>query len=131
MLAPDKYETLQQHIITAVAAMDVVTLENIIPAEVSLTGKVDNDRAAFFKLLYDKFKTVKKRGVKQYKVSTSFCDHCYDNKEVVRFSESYDSGFALAFETYNSALTAIRICHSSGIRKETLEKHSHSNFSYF
>lgn len=111
--------------------MDIDALENIIPPETNLTGKIENDRAAFFQLLRDKFTTVKKRGVKEYKVSTSFCDHCYSNKEVIRFTESYGSGFALAFETYNSALTAIKICQSSGIRKEDLEVQSHSTFSYF
>jgi hypothetical protein len=131
MMSMEKYAPLQQQILTAVASMNVDTLETIIPLEVILTGKVENDRVAFLEMLRYKFKTVKMRGVKEYKVSTSFCNNCYANKEVIRFSESYGSGFALAFETYNSTLTAIRICHSSGITRENLEKQSRLTFSYF
>jgi hypothetical protein len=131
MQASHKFASLQQKIIASITAMDVDTLREIIPIDVNLTGTLENDREAFFELLQDKFKTIKKRGVKQYKVSSSFCNNCYDNKEVTRFSESYGCGFALAFEFQDSTLTSIRICRSAGIGKEDLVKHSHLTFSYF
>ena len=130
-LVLNKYPPLQREIIYAVANMDVDKLEKVIHAEVKLTGMIDDHRDAFFKLLREKFKTVKKRGVKKYKISISFCDNCYCHKEVICFKESYQSGFALAFEAIDDKINAIRICQSAGILKENLEQHSHFSFSYF